>query len=54
MDGEQQVSTGHAIDTYEIVIMYLNRLKPCFSNVPNWLSIQWSKVGNIFFNLGKV
>jgi len=49
MDRDQQVSTGHAIDTYEIVIMYLNPLKPSFSNVHNCLGTQWSKVGNIFF-----
>ena len=49
MDRDQQVITGHAIDTYEIVIMYLNPLKPSFSNVRDYLSTQWSKVGNIFF-----
>jgi hypothetical protein len=40
MDGEQQVSTGHAVDTYEIVVMCLNPLKPSFSNAPNCLNGQ--------------
>jgi hypothetical protein len=53
MDGEQQVSTRHAIDTYEIVILNLNPLKPSFINIANCLGTQTVKSRDFFFKSGK-
>jgi hypothetical protein len=50
MDVEQQVSTTHLIDLYEIIILNINPLTPSCRNLSNCLSTLFksSKVG-IFF-----